>query len=312
MFVLRLLLLLHSLPTKADIHANSTQALGIALSSHRLDIIPPIISLARDPTLLSWLLRLVVREGVIDGQSRSYKNEVLTLLLKLFEEVDEPDYFSIVQCWVYLPSPRSASDLLGRLVKSGREEDHLKAYQISFDLVEMATQEFLEVVRREVRTWGEGEEWKRVDEILGGEESIKLFLEFLYRNNQADLLILNRSKVCLFFFFSLSSLSLTPSSLQPHPNSFFPLTLRPHTGSPRTPKQYLPLSPNLPKRLLQRRHHIGPLPPHEPRLACPSLKLVQILCYSWFRRNSQRQPQSRSSNSRTLFTERRRSGECLL
>lgn len=32
--------------------------------------------------------------------------------------------------------------------------------------------------------------------ILGGQESVKLFLEFLKRNNKTDMLILKHTKVC--------------------------------------------------------------------------------------------------------------------
>lgn len=52
------------------------QALGIALSSHRLDVIERIFNSNKDVALLEWALQIVVREGVIGGSSRAYKNEV--------------------------------------------------------------------------------------------------------------------------------------------------------------------------------------------------------------------------------------------
>lgn len=87
----------------------------------------------------------------------------------------------------------------------------MTAYQIAFDLAETATQEFLEVVRTSLKgveaaveegaetTPKEGAQLhrERVVAILSGEESIKLYLEFLYRNNHADLLILKGTKARL-------------------------------------------------------------------------------------------------------------------
>ncbi|KAK4702398.1 26S proteasome regulatory subunit N2, partial [Phenoliferia sp. Uapishka_3] len=184
------------------------QALGISLSSHRLDVIERVFNASKDATLLAWVLQIVVREGVIGGSSRSYKNEVLQLLIKLFTSLPSPDYFSICQCFVYLNDPALASNLLSSLLSLSpsasatpvSDENQLTAYQIAFDLAETATQEFLEVVRATLQGIDAGEApaaespRSRVISILSGEESIKLYLEFLYRNNHADLLILKGTK----------------------------------------------------------------------------------------------------------------------
>ncbi|CEQ42920.1 SPOSA6832_04788 [Sporobolomyces salmonicolor] len=195
------------------------QALGIALSSHRLDVVERIFTATKDASLLEWILQIVVREGVlVASSSRTYKNEVLHLLIKLYSSLSSPDYFAITQCFVYLNDPSLASSLLSSLLnlstvsdkaKEPEEEKVLIAYQIAFDLAETATQEFLEVVRSSLSpatpvappvenndaAAPAPEEKKdshreRIVAILSGEESIKLYLEFLYRNNHADLLIL--------------------------------------------------------------------------------------------------------------------------
>ncbi|SCV74944.1 BQ2448_7973 [Microbotryum intermedium] len=193
------------------------QALGIALSSHRLDVIERIFAQTKNAELLEWILQIVVREGVISGSSRAYKTQVLNLLLRLFNSLPSPDYFSVTQCFVYLNDPSLASDLLSSLLclsstspTEPSEEAILTAYQIAFDLAETATQEFLETVRNSLTTPTataeaasieasapkEGKELhrERVISILTGEETIKLYLEFLYRNNHADLLILKGTK----------------------------------------------------------------------------------------------------------------------
>lgn len=208
-----------------DMLGNRFQALGISLASHRLDIIKRVFKVTKDATLLEWVLNVLVRESVVGASGRAYKNEVLHLLIDLFSSLDSPDYFSITQCFVYLDDPSLASKLLSQLLSLGdatgpstadisaSDEHVLIAYQIAFDLAETAGQGFLEIVRNElsgpvvepvpiveagVEVAVEGAELnrQRVVAILTGEESIRLYLEFLYRNNHADLLILKGTKVC--------------------------------------------------------------------------------------------------------------------
>lgn len=149
--------------------------------------------------------------------------QVLRLLIKLFQALPQPDYLSIVQCFVYLNVPKEASDLLLELVKRAHEgasasatanTEHdplLIAYQCAFDLAESATQEFLENVRGELapNSGSTSNEMQtedaspsstvescisRIRSILLGEESIQLYLDFLIRSNHADLTVLKSVK----------------------------------------------------------------------------------------------------------------------
>ena len=197
------------------------QALGISLSSHRLDVVERVFNATQDPTLLEWVLQVVVREGVVAGSGTVYKNQVLHLLIKLFTSLPSPDYFSITQCFVYLNDPSLASALLSSLASLGStttapvsDEQVLIAYQIAFDLAETANQGFLEVVRNELTgenptgaemvVEGTALHRQRIVAILTGEESIRLYLEFLYKNNHADLLILKGTKVSLSLVIAIN------------------------------------------------------------------------------------------------------------
>ncbi|KAG1796206.1 hypothetical protein EV424DRAFT_1547135 [Suillus variegatus] len=150
------------------------QAIGIALESHRLDVVNRIYDLTHDVSLLSYTM-----EAVLDtGFSLSYRDQVLNFLLPLF------------------PPPTSLSKsphihALARLLAL--------AYQFAFDLVEGGAREFLQGVKADLP---EGKEetqdiYDKLRKILDGQESVKLYLEFLKRNNKVDMLILKNTKVSI-------------------------------------------------------------------------------------------------------------------
>jgi 26S proteasome regulatory subunit N2 len=79
----------------------------------------------------------------------------------LLNDIPNPDYFSIAKCVVYLNQHSMASNLLRQLVQRGDGRSLAIAYQISFDLYENGTQEFLSKVMEELpETEGEDQEGK--------------------------------------------------------------------------------------------------------------------------------------------------------
>lgn len=206
------------------------QALGIALETQRLDIIEEVYSVTHDAELLTYVLESCV--GVVP--SIEVRNQILHLLVKLFQRLPNPDHFSIGQCYVYLNAPELASELLFNLIQHAHQPSSssqantphdplLVTYQLAFDLAESATQEFLENVRKDLssKSSAAASDVKtetveadadmngasdattvqscvdRVRSILQGEESIQLYLEFLKRSNKADLPILKATKEAL-------------------------------------------------------------------------------------------------------------------
>ncbi|KAE8134337.1 armadillo-type protein [Aspergillus pseudotamarii] len=83
-------------------------------------------------------------------QERAFRNEILKLILELLNEIPNPDYFSIAKCVVYLNEHSMASVILRQLVEKGDARSLAVAYQISFDLYDNSTQEFLQKVRQEI------------------------------------------------------------------------------------------------------------------------------------------------------------------
>lgn len=160
-------------------------------------------------------------------QERSLRTEILNLILELLNDIPNPDYFAIAKCVVYLDSDEQASKMLRTLVDNGDRKSVAIAYQIAFDLYDNGTQEFLgKVIKalpsaeppKEAETEENSEPtetdalmedqdesaaknkkeetlagpYKNIRDILDGSKTIKLNLEFLYRNNHTDLSILNK------------------------------------------------------------------------------------------------------------------------
>ncbi|KAL2163332.1 hypothetical protein VTH06DRAFT_5389 [Thermothelomyces fergusii] len=161
-------------------------------------------------------------------QERGLRTEMLRLILDLLNDIPNPDYFAIAKCVVYLDSDEEASALLMQLITRGDKSAIATAYQIAFDLYDNGTQEFLAKVIKalpsgeppkneaaaaqgggdgaresepllENQEGSEGElpeevakVYRNVRSILDGSTTIRLNLEFLYRNNHTDLSILNR------------------------------------------------------------------------------------------------------------------------
>ena len=188
------------------------QAIGIALESRRFDVISRIYDLSRDVSLLSYAM-----EAVLDtGFSLLYRDQVLNFLLPLFpapsSRTKSSHIHSLARLLVTLNNPSLTVPLLTSLVPKER----LLAYQFAFDLAEGGTRDFLEGVRKHlpegtevgvpclhdsdafVTDLGNQETrniFDKLRNILGGQESVKLYLEFLKRTNKVDMFILKNSKV---------------------------------------------------------------------------------------------------------------------
>ncbi|PGG98296.1 hypothetical protein AJ80_09557 [Polytolypa hystricis UAMH7299] len=235
------------------------QVVGIAVEARNLDVLRKAILRASEDEkkqnaesarsgeeLMEYVLEICM--SVVP--ERGFRNEILKLILELLNEIPSPDYFSIAKCVVYLNEHTMASDILRQLVEKGDPRSLAVAYQISFDLYDNSTQEFLRKVTQEISQLipepepepeaaktenadkmdedapaketdpllqdqetadatsssqgiGSGPDkdlfsdeakaaFKSIRNILDGANSIQLNLEFLYRNNKADIAILNK------------------------------------------------------------------------------------------------------------------------
>ncbi|KAF1941549.1 26S proteasome regulatory complex, non-ATPase subcomplex, Rpn2/Psmd1 subunit [Clathrospora elynae] len=143
---------------------NYKQVVGIAIEARNLDVLRESIVRAsqdekkqgKNPAqpsnqsedLMEYVLDICM--NVV--QERGLRNEILRLILDLLndDEIPNPDYFSIARCVVYLNQHSLASKLICQLIQRGDDKSRAVAYQISFDLYENGTQEFLTKVMEEL------------------------------------------------------------------------------------------------------------------------------------------------------------------
>ena len=135
------------------------QVVGIAVEARNLDILRRVILRAGEderkengePTRVGEeLMEYVLDICMSVVQERSLRNELLKLILELLNEIPSPDYFSIAKCVVYLNQHSMATDILRQLIEKGDSRSLAVAYQISFDLYDNSTQEFLKKIRGEL------------------------------------------------------------------------------------------------------------------------------------------------------------------
>ncbi|EPQ60600.1 26S proteasome regulatory complex, non-ATPase subcomplex, Rpn2/Psmd1 subunit [Gloeophyllum trabeum ATCC 11539] len=202
------------------------QAIGIALESRRLDVISTIYERTHDTSLLSYAMDAVLDTGV----SLSYRDQVLNFLLPLFPrpstDSKSSDIHPLTRLLVTLSDSSKALPLLTSLVP----KETLLAYQLAFDLAEGGSLDFLENIRSGLPDPAEGSKEKEIYDnlrkILSGQESVKLYLEFLKRNNKVDLLILKNTKDALEGRSSIFHSALTFSNAFMHAGTTSDIFLR--------------------------------------------------------------------------------------
>ncbi|WWC64974.1 uncharacterized protein I303_107588 [Kwoniella dejecticola CBS 10117] len=212
---------------------NGKLAMGLALSLRRLDLVEMIYLTSRAssqpststqgssrPTHDESLLRYVLSE-VVSGASGNeswsgeFRHNLFNLLLRLFHFNPNPDWNSITTIWAQNFDTLACGEALVKLINEG---NHLDAYQIAFDLSEVASQAFIDGVRAKLTEKGLAPPEENRDEsdpkvilenILMGVTSAELFLNFLNKNNKTDMSILKVTKDTLEDRYSIYHSAIT-------------------------------------------------------------------------------------------------------
>ncbi|KAJ2859360.1 proteasome regulatory particle base subunit [Coemansia aciculifera] len=175
------------------------QVVGISIEARRLDILERALASGDTRSLLAY----VQRDCIDLISSIRVQSQVQELVVKVLMQFEEPDYEIICVGLSKLNNPATTSGILRHLAQ-GDEDKVLSAYQIAFDLNANATQEFTKAVVAELTpsedpeaeaivAGGEPVAISKIKSILSGNETLKLHLEFLFRNNKTDMLILNHT-----------------------------------------------------------------------------------------------------------------------
>ncbi|GIL83332.1 hypothetical protein Vretimale_11311 [Volvox reticuliferus] len=118
------------------------QAVGVALEGRRLDKLEEVIMRAAAGEERTRVLKYALRVCQQLIVSRDFRQQVLRLVIRLYESVDAPDWVDICQCLMFLDDAPEVARILNKLLQGGQAEE-LLAYQIGFDLVENELQSFL-------------------------------------------------------------------------------------------------------------------------------------------------------------------------
>jgi len=178
-------------------------AIGIALQSRRIDKLEYAISKSNANEVASHLQYTF--RVCMDLVSIDYRPVVLRLLVQLYSKLPVPDSLNMCRCLVFLEDAEGLANHLKALLASEKEDSVLLAYQIAFELCDNSTQQFLSHVRAMLPvTAASNVEGAVVDvnaarmrslhSILTNEQTINLFLQFLYRKDHTDLGILKAIK----------------------------------------------------------------------------------------------------------------------
>ena len=166
--------------------------LGVAIEARRIDWTRKFIESSSGAQLVDMLAYCQhhVRNFI---SQKSIRSQVLEILVAGYHSAHGKarDWPGAVQCLYLLGRSAEVAGLIDELLSFGEDPEwgRLMALQISFDVADHDDQNFCAEVASKL-TSSEHESIAKVKSVLSGETQIGLCLEFLFRNNKTDLLLL--------------------------------------------------------------------------------------------------------------------------
>lgn len=173
-------------------------ALGISLEAFRLDLVEQILKDQESKnseqalSLINYVLVCV--NNVINNVH--FRTEVLSSLIQLLLNLkSNQDFFTVFKIIVQLNDSAAAANLFKDLIDHGK---YLIAYQSAFDVVNSGSQELLDLVvdilKKDEAFKSDEPVQTKLLYILSGVPTCDLDITFLYKNNNTDISILNKTK----------------------------------------------------------------------------------------------------------------------
>ncbi|CCW68655.1 unnamed protein product [Phytomonas sp. Hart1] len=210
------------------------ELVGLTILSRRIDFLEIVLKQCLKRGESSDILNFTFNTANVLLRDIGFRRKILRLLAVLYTEgAATMDYFSMVQCLLFLSDTSSTANLIRGLIKAG---DTMMAYQLAFDLFEHGSQDFLSILVKNLEgdsvitnsadngaslavsatpAAGNVEEasmdpaqsvpqpalttevdpiQRNLIAVLCGEVTSKLYLKFLYSRCVADVHILNQIK----------------------------------------------------------------------------------------------------------------------
>lgn len=172
---------------KADLRTG----MGIAIESRRLDWIRRYVESAQGPKLADLLAYCQQHMSKFISH-KSLRSQVLEILVAGYHSTDrkDKDWAGAAQCLYLLNRPESVADLIDELLKSSASDrrDELIGLQLAFDVAEHDDQGFCKEVLSFLK-YENSPMITQIRSVLSFKTQIALNLEFLFRNNKTDLLL---------------------------------------------------------------------------------------------------------------------------
>lgn len=177
------------------------QAIGTALDCMRLDMVEKAVTASDEESDCLQYTYEACLNLVINSDFRS---KILSLLVTLYKKSKKVDSMNICRCLIFLDQPAEISKIFVDLLAENDDDKTLLVFQMGFELVKNATQQFRTSVLSHLpevpeatpddTLYTDNTNMRKLRTILGGELTIKLQLDFLLRNNNTDIGVLTKIK----------------------------------------------------------------------------------------------------------------------
>ena len=167
--------------------------LGIAMESRRMDWVRKYIQAAQGSQLVELLsyCQHHVRTFI---NTKSVRSEVLEIMVDGYHSAHgrDRDWAGAAQCLYLLGRSSEVASLLDELLSSSDEWSQLMALQLAFDVADHDDQQFCLQVSNALKSTD-----VHVKAVLRAETQVGLNLEFLFRSNKTDLLLLENLRTSI-------------------------------------------------------------------------------------------------------------------